>query len=223
LEYRFSREKCLKLKFSPIEFVSPIFNMETGLEDFSKEFTRLLDDSFVYTTNKTCGLHVNVSHPNLKPARFVKIWCDYEPIIFNLISIDRRFENRPTWNGNMKKTMERVLYDPNKDRDVISVRSDRIEIRIFDSTMDVSEIQNWILFCVTLVGISTILERRHLDVYDYSFESNRIKYVHEFLELFDNNLKHFILKKYRDNCHSEQRHYKDRCDMCIDEYFWPLI
>ena len=157
---------CNKTNFHPIEIITPVFRYtKQDLDRFEKIFNIINDkDEFTYETNKSQGIHINISHPNQDNLKFLKIWWIFEPIILRFIPFERQncLEKfaKPLRNiFNEFKDIEKNYKDYYSSLAVskysaVSIRDDRIEIRIINPSMDINHILNWTKLCCHLLFLS---------------------------------------------------------------------
>lgn len=162
-----------KIEFYPIEFVSPILNMNLdntksgeGLMIFSYiYFGWLMDRNLVYTVNDSQGLHINVSYPKLDlpqyMMKFIKIIYIMEPILINMITDDRRDLLLGTLRETPFKDINMELLF--KKHAIIKIHKERLEVRVFGGTMVYDEIYYTTLFTILLLGAAILTPDEKLD------------------------------------------------------------
>jgi hypothetical protein len=156
---------CDTNEFYPIEIITPVFTYKK--EDFDR-FTNIFkiiknENEFMYETNKTQGIHINISHPKQDHLKFLKIWWIYEPIMLRFIPFERQnclekfakplrkiFKDLKDIEDNYKS-----YYDSKLSKySAVSIRDNRFEIRIINPSMDIKHILNWTTLCCRLLFVS---------------------------------------------------------------------
>jgi hypothetical protein len=163
----FTAENC---DLVPIELVTPIISLEKpSFDNFISTLDNIiLNENFLYESNDSQGMHINVSHPEaitiLGKEKFLKLWWHFEPLIFTFIPSKRRESGYakalrkvfPTLS-ELEATWKSVYSDPDDDLgkyNAISVKSNRFEVRIVPSGMSREHILNWLKLCIKLVYAS---------------------------------------------------------------------
>jgi hypothetical protein len=152
-------EKCRKLTFHPVEIVSPILTGNKGLELFAYAFYAFLyTNNIIYSVNKSQGLHINMSHPNMDTEKFIKLWVAFEPVISNCVPESRR---KNPYCKPLGKSED--PYKLSCNQKYVSVRTHgegklkRLEVRLQEGSMDFFEIYFWLLFCIYILILSMTL------------------------------------------------------------------
>lgn len=150
---------CRQYNFYPIEIITPKLSAKDGFNNVKEIWNRcIMSDRFIYTVNDTQGLHVNISHPQMNISRFVKWWLLLEEEIISHLP-EYRQESIMDFAvplGMMGDRVEELIRDK---YGALSTRNpDRIEIRLFQGTMNLDEIQAWTFFCLYLLAVSIVID-----------------------------------------------------------------
>jgi hypothetical protein len=177
--------------FFPLEIVSPKLLYNIGMKIYEDIWNNIImSKNFYYCTNDSQGLHINLSYPKMNVNKFIYIWNDIveEHVLRNLP--EYRLEQLQIYAVPYKNRPYRYsrhnLYTYALQKHVpVGVRKDdfgneRIEIRVYQSTMNITEIMEWLTFCVYLLAISVYVRN--------PYEIN-IDYIREILP---KKLHHFI-------------------------------
>ena len=188
IDYKKKTTDLPPLNFYPVEFVSPILNIKELNNILLIFHGWLLDSKLIYTVNDTQGLHVNLSY-NLDTNvnyknNFAKLWYIFEPVVLNMITENRRDINEE-WEIQSKLKFSEIDYKLNTNifnskNTNLKIHSDRLELRVFDGTMDVDEILNNVRFSILLLSASITIQKS---------EIARLSKIHDIelliLEMFD--------------------------------------
>jgi hypothetical protein len=206
---------CLKLDFYPIEIITPVLTIgKSGLDILTHVwFGWIMSNNFVYTTNKSQGLHINISHPQLvntdNALKFIEFWKVFEPIILQILPEYRKGQIKDyaiPLNLSCKKELnieeKQDIQDIESFEKYKAIRKHKIgepdcrfEVRIYQGSMDYFEIYYWNLFCIIFVNISLIEEIEEIPT-----DQNNIKLFKILLDLVvDDGVQRFLLDKYRTN------------------------
>ena len=72
----------------PVEIITPIM---TKPEEFKNVFQNIiLDDHFIYESNNSQGIHINLSHPKQDTKNFLQFWWYFEPLLLRFLSFERQ-------------------------------------------------------------------------------------------------------------------------------------
>uniref|UniRef100_A0A6C0KVB1 Uncharacterized protein n=1 Tax=viral metagenome TaxID=1070528 RepID=A0A6C0KVB1_9ZZZZ len=164
----FTPENC---ELVPIELVTPIISWErNSLKNFISTLDNvILNENFLYESNDSQGMHINVSFPAAVTTegkeKFLRLWWHFEPLIFRFIPEKRR---NSEYARPLRHTFESIDYLSDNWKDIyadpesrigkynaVCVKSNRFEIRIVPSGMNKEHILNWLKLCVNLVFAST--------------------------------------------------------------------
>lgn len=155
----------------------------TGIQVLEKVWEDvIMTDDITYLVNDTQGLHVNMSYGGQDKQwrhHFIDIWLTLEPVIVKNLPIYRQ-NSEYALPLTSKKYRRSDKYIVALEKYVaVSLRNPgRIEVRIYQGTMDIAEIIDWTAFCVQLLAIAIIDSRMSYD---------------EIFELLPANLQRFIL------------------------------
>jgi hypothetical protein len=195
-------KKCQSLSFYPIEIITPKLKGKIGLQTFMYVwYGYIMSNNIVYTSNRTQGLHINLSHPNMNKNGFLNLWASYEPIIIQLLPLYRRLAidiyAAPISN------LDKKLYLNNGKFFSVRKGEDRMEVRIGEGSIDFFDVYFWNLFCIILFAISIVKESNLLDyktIFDYSTNEGKIKAFHSLLDIIqDDGIQRMLLERYRKN------------------------
>ena len=150
---------CRQYNFYPIEIITPKLSAKDGFNLVNDIWNRcIMSDQFIYTVNDTQGLHVNISHPQMNITRFVKWWLLLEDEIISHLPEHRQatIMDFAVPLGMMGDRVEELIRDK---YGALSTRNpDRIEIRLFQGTMNLDEIREWTFFCLYLLAVSIVID-----------------------------------------------------------------
>jgi hypothetical protein len=188
--------KCENLTFYPIEIVSPKLKGNRGLKILENIFKHwLYQNGIVYLTNESQGLHINISHPHMVPWVFIRIWKDFEYVIFATLPLFRRqksdffFPINKNTNYRFNQKYSSVHVHDNND-----IEQNRLEIRIYEGTMILEDIYIWTKFCMSLLVLSIM--NPYFDVKDMS-DVEKLKILLDLIE--DKAIRDFMVKRYNEN------------------------
>jgi len=195
----FTADNC---KLIPMELVTPKLEWKKdSLQNFLQTLDNvILDKNFLYESNQSQGMHINVGHPLVitdeGKEKFLKLWWYFEPLIFYFIPEYRRNSRyakalRKTFRSleMLVKTWRNIYADPDEPEgkyNAICVKSNRIEFRIVPSGMGREHILNWLNFCVLLINASI----------DKPIPCETLDFVKQFDLLFDTFIEDKTLKTY---------------------------
>jgi hypothetical protein len=154
--------------FYPIEIVSPVIPYDELLLSFSFEFDEvLMNNRFIYETNLTQGLHINISHPKQNKLKFLQLWWYFEPFIASLVPFYRqntkyakflRLGENPVFPNfeDILNWEKKYTHDDKKEIKyrAVGVKDNRFEIRIVNSNMNINHLNAWIEFLAKFLVIS---------------------------------------------------------------------
>ena len=187
----------------PVEIITPIM---TKPEEFKNVFQNIiLDDHFIYESNNSQGIHINLSHPKQDTKNFLQFWWYFEPLLLRFLSFERQQKiekyAKPlrkifkTFN-DIKKSYKKYYKLTDSKYSAINVKKDRLEIRIIDASMDCEFIMNWLKLCMGILKSSISNEIEDIDDFDI-----KIMFKKLFLYIKDNELKKYfkmLYNKYND-------------------------
>jgi hypothetical protein len=210
---------CRKYDFFPVEIITPKLSVPRGFDEFiTVWFGLIMGENFVYTSNTTQGLHINISHKKINSLRsiekFVGWWKTFEPIVLQILPQYRRVEGTsyavPLTHDSVQHTptME-LLTDPRSKHFAINLQNvpsrvsdstqpnkTRLEVRIYQGSMDIYEIYYWAMFCIIFLNMSIVIDTRPPEF----SEQNIGKLFKLLLKLVvDDGTQRFLLQKYRIN------------------------
>lgn len=208
--HKFTGGRCQKYVFYPVEIVSPKLTGFVGLKYFTMMWHGvLMGDSMVYSVNETQGLHTNISNPNMNPAKFLKLWTQFEYVILQIIGEERRqtsitMATPLSYGLGTGFSLEELASQKFIAISLKKGNSPRLEVRIHSGTMDYTEIVNWTAFCMWMLCISIVIpEDRIGDAIEYPQylqESDKTKLVTDFFSLIrDKRLIRFLQAEYNAN------------------------
>jgi hypothetical protein len=183
--------KCTDIIFFPVEIITPKLKVnKNGFEILNFVFHALLyTDNIIYSNTDTQGLHINVSHPKMDKNNFLKLWAYFEPVIFNLLSDDRKYVVK---NFILLSSIkEDELFEKSKQKfSTVRNHPDRLEIRIQEGTIEYTEIYEWTLFCLIFLSVSVINP-------NIEYKNNIDDRFEQLLEIIvDDTVQKMLLNKY---------------------------
>jgi hypothetical protein len=201
--HKTNKKDCNDLKFYSIEIITPKLIGTNGLKTLMYTwYSYIYSDNIVYMSNRTQGLHINLSYPKMIHDSFLYTWVIYEPIIIQLLPSYRR-KVIDTWAVPIHK-LGTDLYI-NRDK-LYSVRkgNDRLEVRIGEGSIDFFDVYFWNIFCITIFAISVISKitnyYNYSTVFDYTTNEGKIKAFYSLLDLIqDTDIQKMLLDRYRKN------------------------
>lgn len=160
------------LDFEAVEIVTPKMPYYQGMITLTNVWNNvIMAPEFIYEVNPSQGLHVNISHPHLNFETFINTWMIIEPYILRNLP-EQRFKRLKGYALPLTYPIEddfeinRVGATPyqralqNKNMAVAIRGYDtpdaRLEVRIYQGTMDLQEIVDWTGFCVFITATSMI-------------------------------------------------------------------
>lgn len=156
--------KCDNMTFVPIELVSPALKGTKGLQLYMMVISGfLLADNMVLLVNDTQGLHINLSHPQMNDRNFLILWSIYEPLILQMLPERRRKQNEEY--ARPVKTDFKSPYQYKYT--AVSVKHNRIEIRIQESILNPNKLILWIIMMMQLLAQSV----------HYAEQLSRVRYI----------------------------------------------
>ena len=182
--------------FSGVEIVSPITRYTpSDMFNFFGFYEKVIfHKDFLYETHVSQGMHINISHPNMDNFKFLKLWWYFEPVIMTFLPQSRR-ENSVAMANPLRKIFkdygllirfwEKYYKYPVSKFSAVSIKPDRIEIRIVDSNLIPLNIAMWVQFLVKLLHYSINIELVIVEDQDPTFD-----------ELFDDYIKDINVKEY---------------------------
>lgn len=187
---------CNENGFHPIEIITPVFRYtQHDIDRFKHVFESITNkDEFCYETNKTQGIHINISHPNQNTLPFLQLWWIYEPLLLRFIPFERQ-----TCLKKIAKPLRDIFSsfsDIEKDHkdyykltdskySAVSVRHDpdRFEIRIVNPSMDIHHILHWTNLCCSLLALSINVETIVKEDVKEGISDETIKHLFETLPI----------------------------------------
>lgn len=155
----FTAENC---KFTAVELVTPIIS---NTPESIGEFVHILDEvilheNFLYESNSTQGLHINVSHPDMitpeGKRKLIQMWWVFEPLILLCVPAARRnnFYAKPL--RERAQTFDSAFNVIDEDGSsekyrAIHFHPNRVEFRLTDASMDREHILMWLQFYLKFV------------------------------------------------------------------------
>ena len=86
-------KKCGKYNFYPIEIITPKLSGRDGMSIIDNIWKEcIMSEQFIYTSNTTQGLHVNISHPDMNTRNFIDWWMILEDEIISHLPDYRQTE-----------------------------------------------------------------------------------------------------------------------------------
>lgn len=159
----------------PIECVSPILDGQKSGFDKLEKCCKSLNEAGAYV-NRTTGLHVHISTPDLTDQQYCNVFKNYkrlEGVIDTFMARSRR-ENNSTYARSLDGFM---IYDCTRISDIQGAIPTRyckvnphsytshktIEFRQHAGTTNFTKIKNWVNFCAKLVKYSkdNLIENVH--------------------------------------------------------------
>jgi len=175
--------------FYAIEIVSPVITYDELFLSFASEFQDvILHKRFIYETNMSQGLHINISHPRQNKLKFLQCWWYFEPLIVSIVPIYRHnspfarflrlgdnpvfrtFEDINDWRMSYSQDkdniplndLERLNAMVVREQDIkyraVGVKDNRFEIRVINANMDFEHIVTWIEFLAKFLVISISID-----------------------------------------------------------------
>lgn len=166
LEYQLQSDSGIY--FHPIEIVTPKMTYYSGLIALTNMWNKVfMSKEYVYNINNSQGLHINLSHPKLNANRFLDSWIKLEPYIIRNLP-DYRLQSIKDWAipftypvNPGSRIAQWNIYERafSYKYMALGIRTNfkygrRIEVRIYQSTMDLQEIIDWTSFCVFIAAMS---------------------------------------------------------------------
>jgi len=149
--------------FSSVEIVSPITRYTAhDMVNFFEFYEKVIfHKDFLYETHSSQGMHINISHPSMDNLKFIKLWWYFEPVIITFLPKERRstgmaYPLRDLFQdyGVLIRNWERVYKSPVSKFYAVSIKPDRIEIRIVDSNLIPLNVEMWVQFLIQLLNYS---------------------------------------------------------------------
>lgn len=157
-------------KFHGSEIVSPVTPFTRhGIMAFFNMFNEVLfQPGFVYETNDSQGMHINISHPDQNNLEFLRFWWFFEDVILSYLPHHRRNNlaimamplRRIFYTLDNLETYWRAYYS-NKvisKFSAVSVKENRLEIRVVDSNLIPLHVFSWVRFIVSLLYASITMD-----------------------------------------------------------------
>ena len=198
-----TNEPCTKKNIA-LELVTPIYNysLDYGVFEYVVNKT-LFSDEFVYESNPSQGMHINVSYlgHDYNPLKVLEMWWYFEPLIMKFIPLHRRYSRFakplrgifPTIE-DLRQTETTFYANPDKPRakyTALCKKSDRFEFRLVPASMSIEHIMCWLGFCVRFVVSSCdfeIPDDKDSGTFEELFSLIRNKNIKSyFRELLDKN------------------------------------
>ena len=157
-------KKCGKYNFYPIEIITPKLSGRDGMSIIDNIWREcIMSEQFIYTSNTTQGLHVNISHPDMNTKNFIDWWMILEDEIISHLPDYRQVE---IMDFAVPLKMLGNVYDMIREKyAAISIRNpDRIEVRVYGGTMNLKEIKSWTIFCLHVLAVSMVLKPQPADL-----------------------------------------------------------
>lgn len=173
------------LTYHPIEITSPILKGYDGLKELMKVwYGCIMKNNLTYLVNSTQGLHIHLSCKGyLDSDKFRKVWMIFEPIIRNIVSKDRQ-------NTQFATPVRLEIYDQYDS--VKWIDSSHIEIRLYQGTSLLGEIQYWTIFCLLFVSFVIQLDK------DISEIKDKVTFLFKNI-INDEKISRYFYNKYLEN------------------------
>lgn len=205
---------CEDMQFFPVEIVTPVLIGLLGMKVFTYVYYGvLLSDNFIYARNFSQGLHINLSHPQMHLQKFINLWASIEPVIWQSLPSARRFAALPFAYPIYNDT-DRV-YEKFSS---VHIHKGRIEIRLFEGTMEYLDIMMWLQFCMIILEQSIIIKQL-----PETSQDDKLGMLNTLCDLVqDSNVLRYILERYNANRESSwPEFYRETEKVIFEEIIIP--
>lgn len=231
-------DRCNQINV-PLELVTPIYNYKRDYEIFTGILKDVIfSDEFVYESNDTQGMHINVSYlgRDYDPLKVLEMWWYFEPVILKFVPVNRRYSPYAEHLRKIFNTIDALRHDsqsffenpdsPPAKYTALCKKSNRFEFRLVHAEMTPDHILSWLGFCTRFIVASV----------DFVFPSDRN--TGTFDELFsiigNDNIKRYFsefyykvspfgsdyVERFKSINQEQKRKFLDQClddQNCIDE------
>jgi hypothetical protein len=155
------------IEFYGVEIITPILPYPLGLKTFEIVFDNILfSNNIIYEYDETQGIHINISSIHMNKLSFLKFWWFFEPILLTFVPKERRnnkyaiplrsrFKDYQDMTANWEEfySSESTEYKDPKYT-ALSVKTDRIEVRLVNGGINKEKIINWTKLCFNILFLS---------------------------------------------------------------------